>query len=692
MNNFDLLAAVRAAAAAANSVTTNGSIPTLPPQQPPIPMQISTNVTTQAAATTTPVHITSLPSLNPLPPVPVPTSALPPPSTAIPILTPTPIPPPTTQHAISAPQTQTAVESIQHSSESTATNVNNASENTSTNQPPSPPASTYEDDEDEVNVNQSDEDYLPNASANPDGSHSHSIHDESMNAHGDGLLDEMPLPTPRPSGSEPSAPSSSSSSSHLPLSSDTSLSSAPRRQSVRMDLKAKAKAALPTIRWEGGFQPPSLEEIQALFKPRKRKREEAIEQQQLMPSLLKEESSSSSSTTLADALVDVKSEPFAPPLMESLPASSDMSSEKISSEIGFVETPVIVKQEEPVSTDTSVKMEMSETTMNGQTTDPVAPAINGVDAMEDDDHDDTDDEEDLFPDLILPNKLYIMKSRLPANLRRMLHQRQYRQRKRQEKIASQAKVPSSSLSPLTAPAMPTAAHQQALLNNRSKSATPVGLSSAGGGGMSSLKKKMKKKKPSTRNEWSGSDDDDDNHSTASDRMLDALYLEDAANAPIMRPKRTSHPSSKSGAAKPQRTPEEQRLWELANFGVDTDEDGETNVNGGLNEVEDGYDDAHHDEDDLSYGSEDDDDTGDAAAAATTAAAPMNAKQRKLVRRADEYARIRLQASMELAERRAYDKAVQNEINDSYAFCDSNPKTMVLSRDSLLIKLDLSVRK
>jgi len=267
-----------------------------------------------------------------------------------------------------------------------------------------------------------------------------------------------------------------------------------------------------------------------------------------------------------------------------------------------------------------------------------------------------------------PEKIIIMRTKLPAYVRKTLNAR----RARREKAGANARAAAAAAA-AAASSMPVASAKRR---------------SAGGGGVSNR-----------FGDYEGSSDSEDDgvHAVynATERMIDMLADEDAAEAAnsqsrvakaeralarkqaraagqANRPQAgaaaaaasaglsvSPHPSSSFGGVM---TPAQRQYFDLANFGVDdAEDDGAAYEHGGsdLMAAADG-----------SFPTEDDPDASDPACVT------------------NERERLKLHASMELADRRAYDAVVQHEMNETYGFADSNPRTMLLSRDSVLVKLDM----
>jgi len=293
---------------------------------------------------------------------------------------------------------------------------------------------------------------------------------------------------------------------------------------------------------------------------------------------------------------------------------------------------------------------------------------------------------DPFPDLIVPDKLLILRSKLPAKTRRMLSNR---------RLAPQSK----------------------------------GKATAAKG-----KGKGKKGKKTKRELYAGSSDEEESiHSSASDHEYVRMIEEQAAQASrVHQEKRQRAKENKAkreaaaaeaaaaaaaavAASAPPSAPatpvqarplseHEKQLEELANFGVMDDADAEAlgvpipipavivpesavngNVNGQSNHTKPRPSPSktiHRNNDETAEENGDDVMSADEQEGGEEEQVDPTSKEQ-------EIERVKLYAQMELEERRAYDRQVQEEMNDSYAFCDSNPRTMILSRDSILIKLDLS---
>ena len=252
------------------------------------------------------------------------------------------------------------------------------------------------------------------------------------------------------------------------------------------------------------------------------------------------------------------------------------------------------------------------------------------------------------PTLEPPSQLFITRSRLPANIRKNLAARRARLEKKLQRGDD-----------------PTPAPRRSAGGSGGGGAA---RGAAGGGGRGT---KRKKKRKSLFGEYEGStDEEESSYSSAEDRELDRMYdetarayLEPKRLKKIERAKQRAAAKEAQAATMDSMTPEQRRQMELANFGVDSDDFSDLELS---SEDED-------DDDEANLPPEDDFDTD-----------PDSKRS--------EIERMKLHASMELADRRAYDSTVQHEMNETYGFADSNPRTMVLSRDSVLVKLDLMVRE
>ena len=288
-----------------------------------------------------------------------------------------------------------------------------------------------------------------------------------------------------------------------------------------------------------------------------------------------------------------------------------------------------------------------------------------------------------------PLTLIIARAKLPANVRKSLNARRHRKAKSQPVKAKPAAASDAAATAATDKPVAKAP------NSGGSKAAAHRPASALDGTNGSKKKKPSKARKGVSNrfgEYEGSSDSEEEGrytaaDLADDRVLDWIAEEDAlaeASTPARIAKaerakqraearvaaRNNNSGSASappvvngagGAPASPLTDFQRQQMDLANFGVDDDSsdsgdglDGSGAGGGGA----------------LEEDEEEEEQSGDASS------------------RANEQERLKLHASMELADRRAYDQMVQHEMNETYGFADSNPRTMILSRDSMLIKLDL----
>ena len=337
-------------------------------------------------------------------------------------------------------------------------------------------------------------------------------------------------------------------SSHVMAASSSSLTAAAvssSRRSNRVDLKLKARAAMPTLRFDPPFLAPSLDDIRQLLQSHSDRKKSAILHQ---PS-------------------------------HTLTHSS-------------------------FSTRDDTKM-----------TDDEHERKSASEAADEDDDDESSEEEDLFPHLILPDRLFIMRERLSTQVRKSLQARRYRQTAMKEKRRL------------------LAAHkdlEQQLKQDSIEPADDNKVKPNNHHGSSSSSKKKKKPLNEEKSESSASKNQSKKVSTGED---------DEGNA--ASESNSSSPSSSASTSESESENENEMTVDVI------DENADFVMPAGLDRA------------------------GRIAAV-----------------KANEFCRMKLQASMELEDRQSHDRLVQDAMNQTYGFCDSNPRSMVLSRDSVLIKLDL----
>ena len=256
-----------------------------------------------------------------------------------------------------------------------------------------------------------------------------------------------------------------------------------------------------------------------------------------------------------------------------------------------------------------------------------------------------------------PLQLLILRSRLPAVVNKNLAAHKVRQDLKKQRIrvhgaeVTMAKIVSPSF--------------------RTSDAKKGGAAPAAAAAAAAAQKERKKKKGMSNRfgEYEGSSDEEESiHSSSTDRRLDEMHDEETRQwsqqkAEAKRARRSAAAAAAASGASSSTANDaglsdfQKQQLDLANFGVDDDDEG-----------------------DYMEGGEGDD-----------AEIPLEEEEEvDPDSKASEQERMKLHASMELADRRAYDSMVQHEMNETYGFADSNPRTMLLSRDSMLIKLDLMV--